>query len=73
MFIDDRAELYGEAGLVRFHDLKAGVGVDAEFAALGISQAIVKTDWPIVEYLQLLGWELDYKDEFFVVMSDERP
>ncbi|MCP3997672.1 MAG: hypothetical protein GY722_21825 [bacterium] len=69
VYVDDRAELFGEAGLAEFHDLKAGLGVEERFAALGIDQAIVKPDWPIVEYLVLIGWEFDYEDEFFVVMS----
>lgn len=70
VFIDDRAELYGESGFKRFQDLKAGVGVEESFTALGIEQAIVNADWPLVGYLELLGWQHDYQDEFFVVMSE---
>ena len=70
VFIDDRAELYGEAGFQRFQDLKSGVGVEETFAELGIQQAIVSVEWPLVGYLQLMGWQYDYQDEFFVVMSE---
>jgi hypothetical protein len=70
VFIDDRAELYGEAGFRRFQDLKSGVGVEESFAELGISQAIMNVDWPLVGYLELLGWQYDYQDEFFVVMRE---
>ena len=70
VFIDDRAELFGEEGLMRFHDFKSGVGIEEGFAELGISQAIVTVDWPIAEYLRLLGWTVDYEDEFFIVMSE---
>ncbi len=69
VFIDDRAELYGETGFRRFQDLKAGVGIEKAFTALGIEQALVNADWPIVGYLELLGWEYRYQDEFFVVMA----
>ncbi len=69
VFIDDRAELYGENGFQRFHDLKSGVAVADTFAELGIGQAIIKADWPIAEYLELLGWQYRYQDEFFVVMG----
>jgi hypothetical protein len=70
VFIDDRAELYGAEGFRRFHDLESGIGVEDTFAALGISQVLVDSEWPIVEYLELLGWQYAYQDEFFVVMME---
>ena len=69
MFIDDRAELYGEETLRRFQDLKNGVGVEETFAEYSIEQAIIVADWPLVGYLELLGWSYRYEDEFFVVMT----
>ncbi len=69
VFIDDRAELYGESGFQRFHDLRNGVDVQDTFAELGIDQALVSADWPIVDYLELLGWDYRYEDEHFVVMA----
>jgi hypothetical protein len=70
VFVDDRAELYGADGLQRFQDLKSGVGVVETFAELDIHQAILTVDWPIVGFLELLGWNSLYRDEFFVVMAD---
>ncbi|MCP4965141.1 MAG: hypothetical protein GY926_07885 [bacterium] len=69
VFIDDRAELYGEAGFQRFQDLKSGIGVHETFAELDIQQAIINVEWPLVGHLELLGWQYGYEDEFFVVMS----
>lgn len=69
VFIDDRAELYGEEGFRRFVELRNGIGVEETFSDLGIEQALVKADWPIVESLELRGWEYRYEDDFFVVMA----
>jgi hypothetical protein len=69
VFIDDRAELYGAEQFQRFHDVKSGIGVMDTFSELGIGQVVVSADWPIVEYLELAGWEYRYQDEFFVVMA----
>ncbi len=69
VFIDDRAELYGEEGFALFHDLRRGVDVEEEFERLGIDQVLVSSDWPIVGYLELLDWEYRYQDEHFVVMG----
>lgn len=70
VFIDDRAELFGDEGFKQFQELQAGVGVEEAFGDNGIKQAIVTADWPIVGYLELLGWEYRYEDEFFVVMAE---
>lgn len=69
VFIDDRAELYGADGFQQFHDLKSGVGIEETFENLGIRQVLVSSDWPIVSYLELLGWEYRYQDEHFIVMA----
>jgi hypothetical protein len=69
VFIDDRAELYGAEGFQRFQDVKSGLGVEETFADLDIRQVLVNADWPVVAYLELLGWEYRYQDENFVVMG----
>ncbi len=69
VFIDDRAELYGGTDLERFGALKNGVGIEKTFGELGISQAILGADWPVVSYLELLDWEYRYRDDYFVVMG----
>ncbi len=70
VFIDDRAELYGEEGFRTFHDTKSGVNVEGTFAEWEIDQVLVSSDWPIVGYLELLGWEYRYRDDYFVVMGE---
>ncbi len=69
VFIDDRAELYGADGFERFRNLRAGIDVQETFAELSIDQVIVTADWPIVDYLELLGWDYRYRDDHFVVME----
>jgi hypothetical protein len=69
VYIDDRAELYGREIFEQFEDLRAGVDVDETFDELGIDQVLVERDWPIVGYLELLGWDSRYQDEDFVVMA----
>jgi hypothetical protein len=69
VFIDDRAELYGEEGFRRFVDLRKGIDVESVFAELGIEQALAQTDWSIVEALRLSGWIPRYEDEHFVVLA----
>lgn len=70
VFIDDRAELYGAEGFQLFHDVKSGLAVEDTFGELGIAQVLVANDWPIVGYLELLGWEYRYQDEHFAVMTE---
>lgn len=70
VFIDDRAELYGAEGFERFHDVDSGIDVVATFTELDIHQAVIKADRPLIGYLELLGWEYRYQDEYFVVMAD---
>jgi hypothetical protein len=70
VFIDDRAELYGAEGFQSFQDVKSGLGVVETFEDLDIRQALVNADWPVVEYLELLGWEYRYQDDNFVVMGE---
>lgn len=69
VFIDDRAELYGEEGFQRFLNLQRGIDVEKVFTDLGIEQVLAKAEWPIVESLRVLGWEYRYQDEHFVVMG----
>jgi len=69
VYIDDRAELYGGEGLATFGDVRSGVGVLNEFAKWGIDQAIVSADWPVVEYLEAIGWKVRYRDDNFVVIA----
>jgi hypothetical protein len=69
VFIDDRAELFGAEGLQQFQDARAGIGIEETFAEFQISQALVAPDWPMVGYLELMGWKYRYQDEYFAVMA----
>ena len=69
VFIDDRAELYGQEGFQRFVDMLDGIGVEEVFAQEAIDQAILRADWGMVEILRSLGWKTNHSDEYFVVMS----
>ena len=63
VFIDDRAELFGEAGFRAFHDQRIGEMYQQVFADLGIRQAIVETDWDLGEALLAEGWTILWEDE----------
>lgn len=69
VYIDDRVELYGGEGLATFGDVRSGIGVLDEFNKWGIDQAILTADWPVVEYLEAVGWKTRYRDDNFVVMA----
>ncbi|MGD2051139.1 MAG: hypothetical protein PVI35_01570, partial [Acidimicrobiia bacterium] len=56
VFIDDRAELYGEDGFRRFTDLRVGIDAEATLADLGIDQALLTPHLPLLEVLERGGW-----------------
>ncbi len=68
VYIDDRAELYGER---RFADHSAALRGDYEglFDRLDIEVAIVEPDWPLTKILLRNGWLTEYQDERFLVVS----
>jgi hypothetical protein len=69
VFIDDRAELYGEDGFRRFTDLRVGIDAVATLADLGIEQALVTPDLPLIEVLESDGWVERFRDDDFVVLA----
>jgi hypothetical protein len=69
VFIDDRAELYGEDGFRRFTDLRVGIDAVATLADLGIEQALVTPDLPLLEVLENDGWVERFRDDDFVVVA----
>jgi hypothetical protein len=69
VYVDDRAELYGVEGFQEFVDATKGVGYEEVFAEYGLDQALVKTDWKLVEFLQEDGWDLRYEDEHWAVYA----
>ncbi len=69
VYIDDRAELYGEEGFRQFTELRAGTDAVETLADLGIGQALVSPDLPLVEVLEMSGWVERYRDDHFVVLG----
>jgi len=67
VFLDDRAELYGEIFISRYLDAVAGDYGDL-FAEYEIDAVLGSTDWPLVRVLGRDGWEEAYRDDHFVVL-----
>jgi hypothetical protein len=69
VYIDDRAELY-EDRFVEFVETRAGLPIWRDvFAEFGIRQALLKTQDPLVQILDLAGWQELYRDDEFVVLA----
>jgi hypothetical protein len=75
VYIDDRAELFGEERFREFHDVRNGIhddggahGYRAVFAEHGIGHAILETEWPLVGALAADGWQELHRDEHFVIL-----
>jgi hypothetical protein len=68
VFIDDRAELYGDrmAEYVEVRDLERDW--EPVFERDGIQQALLKADEDLVGELLAAGWESTYEDEKYVVL-----
>ncbi|MGH8912383.1 MAG: hypothetical protein ACRDVD_07715 [Acidimicrobiia bacterium] len=68
VYIDDRAELFGE-GIVDLVEIRAGVGDwEAEFMDYGIDEVLLPVDVPLVQILEAKGWGTGYEDEEFIVL-----
>jgi hypothetical protein len=72
VYVDDRAELYGEH-FVEFVEARAGKPVWRDvFARYAIKQALLKLEDPLAEVLQALGWSEHYRDKQFLVLVEPR-
>jgi len=71
VFIDDRAELYGErmAEYVAIRDLEADW--KPVFERDGIEQVLLEADEDLLKELEADGWSSVYEDEFFVVLRPD--
>lgn len=70
VYVDDRAELYGEEFFEEFTRLRsARPGWEDALRERGITQALVRIDDPISEALSRAGWTERYADDYFVVFS----
>jgi hypothetical protein len=68
VYIDDRAELYGErmAEYVEVRDLERDW--QPIFERDGIEQALLKADEELIGELEAAGWTATYEDEVYVVL-----
>jgi hypothetical protein len=70
VYIDDRAELYGDT-FVDFVRTRAGQeGWQSVFENYQIRQALLKVEDPLVQILVVEGWQERFLDEKFVVLSE---
>ncbi len=70
VFVDDRAELYGETFFRRYLRATAGEYEDL-FAEYGFDAVIAKANWSLVDVLESDGWKAYYRDDAFVVLRRE--
>jgi hypothetical protein len=68
VFLDDRAELYGErmAEFVEIRDLERDWR--PVFERDGIEQVLLQADQELIGELEAAGWATAYEDEFYVVL-----
>jgi hypothetical protein len=70
VYIDDRAELYGEAGFREFTDVARGVGYSEVFERWSITEALAEKDWPLVVDLVEDGWlEIATEHDFVLLRA----
>jgi hypothetical protein len=68
VYLDDRAELYGDR-IDEFAGIRDGtVEWEPIFARDGIEQVLLRVDEPVIEEVRAAGWQTVYEDEFYVVL-----
>jgi hypothetical protein len=73
VYIDDRAELYGDK-FADFVNVRAGNAIWKDvFAEFGLSQALLKTDDPLAQILLAEGWVESFRDKRFVLLKENEP
>jgi hypothetical protein len=71
VYIDDRAELYGDL-FVEFVGARGGAPVWREvFARYEIDQALLKVEDPLGQVLAAAGWRETYRDDRFIVLQQD--
>src|SRR5690606_7953614 len=68
VYIDDRAELFGERIGLFFNLRNARADWREEFAQFGIEEALLRGQDPLTRLLVAEGWRTTYEDEDFVVL-----
>jgi hypothetical protein len=73
VYIDDRAELFGEK-FADFVNVRAGSAKWRDvFAEFGLSQALLKNEDPLAQILLAEGWSEAFRDERFVLLKENEP
>src|SRR5690606_9140678 len=68
IYIDDRAELFGEQ-MHTFTEVRGTTrNWEEEFRRWSIQEALLGVDEPLIEALERAGWEVAYEDEEFVIL-----
>ncbi|MFN2486377.1 MAG: hypothetical protein ABR609_07180 [Acidimicrobiia bacterium] len=68
VYIDDRAELFGQRVADFIKTRNAGGDWEAELTSMGIEEALIKEADPLAEALVRSGWNEKYSDETFVIL-----
>ena len=68
VYIDDRAELYGEERFAEFLAARDG-SYEALFDRLGFDAALVRPTWALRKALLRDGWHITYSDSVFEVLE----
>ncbi len=74
IYVDDRAELYGDR-LIAFADARAGMaGWDDELARAKVAQVLVRQEDALASLLEVSGdWSRTYEDEDFLIYDQVTP
>jgi hypothetical protein len=70
VFIDGRADLYGQDLLAQWHDVvNAGPHALAILERWQVRLVLLEPDWPIIPLLETKGWQVLYRDPLSVVLA----
>ena len=70
VYIDDRAELYGETSVDFVRARAAHSEWSGVFEEFGIRQALLKIDDPLTQVLVASGWRERFRDKTFLVLAE---
>jgi hypothetical protein len=70
VYIDDRAELFGDRIADFIQTRNAQGDWEAELARTGVEEALLKKTDPLTQALIRSGWQEEFSDETFVVLAE---
>jgi hypothetical protein len=73
VYIDDRAELYGDRFLEFVRTRDGSPSWEKVFDEFAIDQALLSVDDPLAQVLKASGWSSAYQDKEFVVFIETQP